>query len=72
MQLSDFMAEAEEIKNSRSLKDKLNLKLKDLYGVIEHYEKSGEIRKDDFDKIDTFKKYVKYFIDEEERKSDYP
>jgi len=38
-----------------------------LFSVIENYEESGEIRKDDFDKIDTFKKYVKHFIDEEER-----
>ena len=68
MKLRTFLEESEEIQQKVSLKAKLHVKLKDLFSVIENYEESGEIRKSDFDKIDTFKKYVKHFIDEEERK----
>ena len=70
MTLNTFIKESEEIQKNASLKDKLYVKLKDLFSVIENYEESGEIRKSDFDKIDTFKKYVKHFIDEEERRND--
>ncbi len=70
MTLNTFIKESEEIQKNVSLKDKLHIKLKDLFSVIENYEESGEIRKSDFDKIDTFKQYVKHFIDEEERGND--
>ena len=73
MKIRDLLQEVEEIKNPQlkgNLKDKLHMKLKDLFSVIEHYEESGEIKSSDLDKIDTFKKYVKHFIDEEDRKND--
>ena len=73
MQIRDLLQEVEAIKNPQpkgNLKDKLHMKLKDLFSVIEHYEKSGEIKSSEFDKIDTFKKYVKHFIDEEDKKND--
>jgi 5'-deoxynucleotidase YfbR-like HD superfamily hydrolase len=69
MRLKKFIKEAEEEMQKSSFKDKLYIKLKDLLSVLEGYEKSDEMRISDFDKIDTFKKYVKHFIDEEERKS---
>jgi 5'-deoxynucleotidase YfbR-like HD superfamily hydrolase len=68
MRLKKFIKEAEEEMQKSSFKDKLYIKLKDLLSVLEGYEKSDEMRISDFDKIDTFKKYVKHFIDEEERK----
>lgn len=73
MKVRDLLQEVEEIKHPQpkeNLKDKLHMKLKDLFSVIEHYEESGEIKNSDLDKIDTFKKYVKHFIDEENRKND--
>jgi len=73
MKIRDLVEEIEEIKNPKTevkLKDKLHLKLKDLFSVIQHYEESGEIRKEDTDKIDTFKKYIQHFIKEEDRKND--
>ena len=71
MQIKDLLEEVEEAKNPQpqgNLKDKLHAKMKDLYSVIEHYEKSGEIRESDSEKIEVFKKYVKHFIDEENKK----
>ena len=73
MKIRDLVEEIDEVKNPPSegkLKDKLHLKLKDLFSVIQHYEESGEIRKEDTDKIDTFKQYVKHFIEEEDRKNE--
>ena len=73
MKVRALLQEVEAIKNPQpkgNLKDKLHMKLKDLFSVIEHYEESGEIKNSDLDKVDTFKKYVKHFIDEENRKND--
>jgi len=73
MKVRDLIEEIEEVENQQpkgKIKDKLHMKLKDLFSVIEHYEKSGEIRKEDTDKIDTFKKYVQHFIKEEDIKND--
>lgn len=73
MKLRNLLEDLEEVENEQpkgKIKDKLHAKLKDLFSVIEHYENSGEIRKSDVDKIDTFKKYVKHFIDEEDKKND--
>ena len=73
MKVRDLCEDTEEMSNPQpkeKIKDKLYMKLRDLFSVIQHYEESGEIRKEDTDKIDTFKKYVKHFIDEEDRKND--
>ena len=72
MKLRNLLEDLEEVNTQPKgkIKDKLHAKLKDLFSVIEHYENSGEIRKSDVDKIDTFKKYVKHFIDEEDKKND--
>jgi len=73
MRVRDLCEEIEEMSNPKpkgKIKDKLHAKLKDLFSVIEHYEDSGELRDSDADKIDTFKKYVKHFIDEEDKKHD--
>jgi len=72
MKVKNLTEEIEELKNPHSkvtLKDKLHSKMKDLFSVIEHYENSGEIKKDDMEKISTFREFLKHFIDEEDRKS---
>jgi len=73
MKVRDLIEDIEEVSNPQpkgKIKDKLHMKLRDLFSVIQHYEESGEIRKEDTDKIDTFKKYVQHFIKEEDRKND--
>ena len=73
MKVRDLCEEIEEVENPQpkgKIKDKLHMKLRDLFSVIEHYEESGELRDSDADKIDTFKKYVQHFIKEEDRKND--
>ena len=71
MKVRDLIEDIEKVSNPQpkgKIKDKLHMKLRDLFSVIQHYEESGEIRKEDIDKIDTFKKYVQHFIKEEDRK----
>ena len=76
MKLSPTMERIMTIKNlcenvreltNQTLKVKLYSQLKSLFYIIEQYENSKEIRKNEFDKIDTLKKYIKHFIDEQNR-----
>lgn len=70
MKLRNLLETVDDIKekNDGNLRDKIQLKMKDLYSVIQHFEDSGEIRKEDTEKIDTFKKFIQHFIKEEENK----
>lgn len=73
MKIRDLCEEVEEINNPKreiKLKDKLHSKLKDLFSVIEHYQESGEIKKENIDKVDIFKTYVKHFIDEQDKQNE--
>ena len=66
MTIKNLCENVRELTNP-TLKNKLYSQLKSLFYIIEQYENSKEIRKNEFDKIDTLKKYIKYFIDEQNR-----
>ncbi len=66
MTIKNLCENVRELTNS-TLKSKLYSQLKSLFYIIEQYEDSKEIRKNEFDKIDTLKKYIKHFIDEQNR-----
>ena len=66
MTIKNLCENVRELTN-QTLKTKLYSQLKSLFYIIEQYENSKEIRKNEFDKIDTLKKYIKHFIDEQNR-----
>lgn len=68
MRVRDLMVEVEE--NSKlpiDKKDKLRNKMKDMFDVIERFEKNGEIHKDDEKKVETFRDFIKDFIESGDR-----
>lgn len=69
MKVKDLMRES-EISNEKLPQDKkkkLRNKLKDIWSVIEHFEKTGEIHKDDQAKMETFKDFIKDMVKDDER-----
>lgn len=53
----------EELTNTPTDKKiKLRKKLKDMWDVIERFEKSGEIHKDDKDRVETFKDFIQSMV----------
>ena len=66
MTIKNLCENVRELTN-QTIKVKLYSQLKSLFYIIEQYENSKEIRKNEFDKIDTLKKYIKHFIDEQNR-----
>jgi len=66
MTIKNLCENVRELTN-QTIKVKLHSQLKSLFYIIEQYENSKEIRKNEFDKIDTLKKYIKHFIDEQNR-----
>ena len=69
MKVKDLMRES-EVSNEKFPQDKkkkLRNKLKDIWSVIEHFEKTGEIHKDDQPKIETFKDFIKDMVKDDER-----
>ena len=47
----------------------LHKKLKELFSAIEIYEKSDYSKRNEFNKLDTFKDFIKHFIRDMERKT---
>ena len=70
MILRDLLEEknTEELTNTpKDKKVKLRNKLKDMWNVIERFEKSGEIHKDDKDRVETFKDFIQNMVKDDER-----
>jgi len=70
MRLRDLLEEEniEELTNTpKDKKVKLRNKLKDMWDVIERFEKKGEIHKDDKDRVETFKDFIQNMVKDDER-----
>ena len=70
MILRDLLEEenTEELINTpKDKKVKLRNKLKNMWDVIERFEKSGEIHKDDKDRVETFKDFIQNMVKDDER-----
>ena len=70
MILRDLLEEenTEELTNTpKDKKVKLRNKLKNMWDVIERFEKSGEIHKDDKDRVETFKDFIQNMVKDDER-----
>ena len=61
MKVRDLCEEVENKEDTTFPKDKkvkLRNKLKDMWDIIDRYEKSGDIHKDDKQRVDTFKDFI--------------
>lgn len=69
MKVKDLLIESESSneKLPQDKKAKLRNKLKDIWSVIEHFEKTGEIHKDDQAKVETFKDFIEEILKEKPR-----
>lgn len=69
MKLKNLLQESDVTnqKLPKDKKEKLRNKLKDMWSVIEHFEKTGEIHKDDKAKIETFKDFIQDMVKDNER-----
>ena len=68
MNLKQFIVEVDSLpkKNPHEV---LHKKLKELFSAIEIYEKSDYSKRNEFNKLDTFKDFIKHFIRDMERKT---
>ncbi len=59
----------EDIENPipTNIKDRMTIKLRELFEIVERYENSSEIQKSEIDKISTFKHYLKGMEQHNER-----
>ena len=69
MKLKQFIVEVDSLpkKNPHEV---LHKKLKELFSAIEIYEKSDYSKRNEFNKLDTFKDFIKHFTRDMERKSE--
>lgn len=70
MKVKDLMRES-EVSNEKFPQDKrvkLRNKLKDIWQVIDHFEKAGEIHRDDKQKIETFKDFIRDMVKDNENR----
>lgn len=54
--------------SEKPIKQKLQLKLREIFHIVEEYEKSGEIRNDDIAQMDAFKKFVDHLVKKNENR----
>jgi hypothetical protein len=66
MKVKDLINEVNESQDS--IKDKLMLKMGDLHDIIEKYEETGEISKEDQERMATFKEYIRSLIKDHNEK----
>lgn len=61
MRLRNLIKESDFSKESfpQDKKERLRNKLKDMWAVIEHLEKTGEIHRDDKQRMETFKDFIR-------------
>ena len=65
MKVQDLNKTVQNLEQSK--KSQLKLKLQDLFNAIDHFEKTGEIRKEDQPKYDTLKDFIAQLVKENER-----
>lgn len=54
--------------SEKPIKQKLQLKLREIFKIVEEYEKSGEIRNEDIAQMDAFKKFVDHLVKKNENR----
>lgn len=54
--------------SEKPIKQKLHLKLREIFKIVEEYEKSGEIRNEDIAQMDAFKNFVDHLVKKNENR----
>lgn len=69
MRVKDLLKESDlSDQQPKDKKDKLRNELKKIWSVIERFEKTGEIHRDDKPKMDTFKDFIKDMVKDDENR----
>jgi len=69
MRVKDLLKESDlSDQQPKDKKDKLRNELKKIWSVIERFEKTGGIHRDDKPKMDTFKDFIKDMVKDDENR----
>jgi len=60
-------SELATIYTKQPMKEKIRYKLREILSMVEEFENSKEIKKDEIDQMDTLKKFVSHMAKEDEK-----
>ncbi len=60
-------SELTAVYTKQPMKEKIRYKLREILSMVEEFENSKEIKKDEIDQMDTLKKFVSHMAKEDEK-----